>query len=394
MRKLLILPVFLALTLVLSSCAQIAEGRVDIDRLFITRIFSLDNTQEGKVLLTLTTKDLSTGGGGQQPQQKGASVVSEGDTVFDAARNLIIYSDRRPHYGHTEYIIFGEPIARKGIKPYLDFVSRQSEFRYNAKLYIVKGGTANSMVKKTNTTKMFIGDRLSNLEENLGLTSLASMVTLNEALTILDQTNLGVFIPYLEVAETMSAEEKDKYDILLRGYAIFRGDKLLYFTSMKEARGINWMMDRVKSGIIIVKNKLGEEISLEITDNKVKVKPVIQGDEMQCIVDVSFTTNISEILGIKGNLNKEGIKQLIDLQNKAIKEEVEYAINMAQDNNSDHFSTVSRFIIEYPMLKNYFLENWGKLFPDIKFEVKVQSNIKGTYMINEPSGRTEDVEGE
>jgi len=394
MRKSLVLSALLALALALPSCSQISEGRVEIDKLFITRIFSLDENQEGKVQLTLTTKDLSTGGGGQQPQQKGASVVSDGNTVFEAARNLIIYSDRRPHYGHTEYIIFGEALARKGVKPYLDFVSRQNEFRYNAKLYIVKGDTANSMVKKTNTSKMFIGDRLSNIEDNMGMTSLASMVTLSEALLIFDQSNLSVFIPFIEVSKTMSAEEKDKYDILLEGYAIFKEDKLLYFTSMKEARGINWMMSRIKSGIIVVRNELNEEISLEIIDAKIKVKPVIQEGKMQCIVDISFSTNINEIMGTTGNFDNESMKKLAALQNKAIKEEVEYAIKMAQDNNSDHFSTFSKFVMEYPMLKEYLAENWKELFPDIKFEVRVKSNIKGTYMINEPSGCTEKIKGE
>ncbi len=395
MQKYLVLSVLLVFTSILSGCAQIAQGRSEIDRLFITRIISIDETQKGKVGLTLTTKSVSTGGPGQEPKQMGESIEAEGDTVFDAARNLLTYSDRRPHYGHTEYILFGEDIAKKGIKPYLDFTSRHNEFRYNAKLYIVKGDTANSLVKKTNTAKMFVGDRIASIEENVVLTSLSGMITLNEALQIFDDSNLDTFIPFIELTEALTSEGKQNdYDISLKGYALFREDKLSYFTSMQEARGINWMMDRVESGVILIKNKFGEETSMEITDTMVKIKPRIEGNELHCSVDISFTTNIVEIMGTKSDLDMEHIRILIEEQNKAIKDEVEHALKMAQDRNSDHFSIISKFIIEYPMMKDYFRENWKDLFPNIKFDINIESNIKGTYLIDEPSGSTERILGE
>ena len=151
MRKFAVISAVLVIVTALSGCSQIALGRTEIDKLFITRIFSIDEAQGGKVKITLTTKSLSTGGAGQQTVQKGESIVSEGDTVFEAVRNLMVYSDKKPNFGHTEYILFGETIARKGILPYLDFFSRQNDIRNSAKLYIVKGDTADSLVKRTNT---------------------------------------------------------------------------------------------------------------------------------------------------------------------------------------------------------------------------------------------------
>lgn len=395
MRKFAVISALLVIVTALSGCTKFASGRSEIDKLFITRIISMDEGQEGKVKITLTTKSLSTGGGGQEAMQKSESIVSEGDTVFDAARNLMVYSDRKPHYGHTEYILFGEALARKGILPYLDFVSRENEFRYNAKVYIVKGDTADSLVKKTNTSKMFIGDRISSVEEHLPYTSLSSIITLNEAMLVFDNKNLDTFIPFIEVTDTMTSEKKqDKFDILLRGYAIFRKDKLSYFTSKEEARGINWMMNRIDSGIIIVKSKSGEKISLDIIDNKVKIDSKIEGDELHCMVDISFTTNINEMMGSESVIDKESIKYLIEQQNKAIKKEAENSIRIAQENNSDHFSTITKFILKYPMMRDYLNKNWKDLFPDIKFDIKVTSNIKGTYLLDEPTGSKEKDAGE
>ena len=395
MRRTIFLLVLFAAITVLSGCAQISRGRTEINKLFIVRVMSIDEAADGKVRITLTTKSLSMGGGGQQPEQKGESVVSEGDTVFDAVRNLVVYSDRKPSYGHTEYILFGEAIAKKGILPYLDFISRQNEFRYNAKIYIVKGDRADSLVQKTNTAKMFVGDRISSIEENAALTSLSSRVTLNEALLIFDNKQLETFIPYIEIVNTMTSEEKqDIYDILLQGYAIFRSDKLFYYTSREEARAINFIMNRMGTALIITKSKAGEQISMEIIDSKVKVSPKIEGDELHCTIDVSFTTNIGEIMGSTPVLNPDSLKYLAEQQEKAVKKEIEDAIRRAQERKSDHFSTITKFIIKYPMLRDYFNKNWKELFTGIKFEVKVKSNIKGTYLLNEPNGTAKKVEGE
>jgi spore germination protein KC len=396
MRKFAVISALLVIVTALSGCAQIARGRAEIDKLFITRIISIDKMQDGKVMLTLTTKSLQIGGnGGGGQTQKGESVVSEGETVFEAVRNLLIYSDRRPHYGHTEYILFGEETAREGLLPYLDFISRQNEFRYNAKIYIVRGATANSLVKKTNTQKMFAGDRIASVEESAQSTTLSSIVTLNEAMLILDNKNLGAFIPFIEEKKAMIKEgEEEKSDILLRGYAIFKHDKLFNFASEEEARGINWIMNRSGSGVIIVKSKAGEKVSLEIMENRVKIVPRIESNELHCTIEMSIATNIGEIMGSKTLVDPESVKYLEKQQEKIVKQTLENAVRQSQENNSDHFSIITKFIFRYPMMRDYFEKNWKDLYPDVKFDFKVESNIKGTYLLNEPTGNTKKSEGE
>ncbi|MHB1391684.1 MAG: Ger(x)C family spore germination protein [Clostridia bacterium] len=396
MRKLAVISALLVIFTALSGCAQIARGRAEIDKLFITRIISIDKTQDGKVMLTLSTKSLQIGGnGGGGQTQKGENVVAVGETVFEAARNLLIYADRRPHYGHTEYILFGEEIAKEGLLPYLDFISRQNEFRYNAKIYIVRGSTANSLIKKTNTQKMFVGDRIASIEESAQNTTLSSIVTLNEALLIFDNKNLDTFLPFIEEKKAMIKEgEEEKSDILLRGYAIFKHDKLFVYTSEEEARGISWIMNRSGSGVIIIKSMAGEKVSLEIVDNRVKLLPRIKGNELHCTIEMSVKSNIGEIMGTKTLVDLESVKYMEKQQEKIVKQTLENAVRLSQENNSDHFSIITKFIFKYPMMRDYFEKNWKDLYPDVKFDFKVESNIKGTYLLNEPTGSIKKSEGE
>jgi len=395
MRKYAILTALLALITALSGCVQIAMGRVEIDKLFIVRMFSFDEAEEGKVRITVTTKNLSTGEGGGEAVQKGESVVSKGETVFDAARNLSAYADRKFNAGHTEFILFGESLARKGILPYLDFISRHPEFRYNAKLYIVKGGTANSLVEKGNTSKYFVGDRLARIEEHTGRTSTVGAITLNEALLIFDERYLDTLIPYIEPVPTRASGEKPgTCDMILSGYAILREDKLLYFASREESRGINWILNRIGSGIIVVNDQTGQEISMVIIHGISKLKPRIESGKLYCSVEISFVTNIGEIMGGRSIFDSASLDYLTEQQEKSIKREVENAIRIAQEKNSDHFSIISKFGIKYPLLRDYFQKNWQKLFPDIKFEVSVDSRIDGTFMITEPVTASKEAVGE
>ena len=73
---------------------------------------------------------------------------------------------------------------------------------------------------------------------------------------------------------------------------------------------------------------------------------------------------------------------------------MENTIRIAQENNSDHLGIINKFKIKYPLLRDYFQENWQKLFPGIKFNVSVNSRIDGTYAINEPVTASKEAVGE
>lgn len=394
MRKLAVLITLIIITAALSSCNEIAMGRAEIDKLFIVRIFSFDEAEEGKIKITVTTKDLSVGAGGKTSQM-GVSIVSEAETVFEALRDLSTYSDRKINAGHTEFILFGESLAKKGILPYLDFISRHPEFRYNARIYVIKDDTASSFVEKANTSRVFAGDRIAQMEESMGRTSIASPVTLNESLLIFDEAHLDTFIPYIEAVPTrLTGEKPGTCDISFGGYSIFIEDRLVCFLSKEESRGINWLMNRINSGVITVKGQPGDKITMIIVHGSSKMEPRIVGDKLYCSVKISFTTNIGEIMGGKDVFDKASLDYLTEQQEKVIKHEVENTIKTAQKYNSDHFGTILRFGIKYPLLNDYFHGNWHDLFPDIIFEVSADSKIDGTYMINEPVTASKEAVGE
>lgn len=391
MRKLLLVALALILLLTSGGCAKASLSRTEIDRIFNTRVFGIDKGENGKIRITIATKSSGsssqdTGGG----TEKSEIMVSEGDTVFEAARLLMSFGNKKPHYGHTEYILLGEDIARDGLVPYIDFICRNYEFRYNAKIYIVKGTTAYDLINKLNVGDMFLADKLSIMEDNAGNLSVSSKVTLTEAMFIFDKPKISTYLPYIDIVSTPLTNDVHStsmgFNLKLEGYGIFKEDKLQEFVAGNRARGINWVRKKIQSGIIIVKAPDGKNVSLEIISSKINIKPSIDKNSLKCDIKVHFTTNIAETMS-RDNLFKDRELEILEgQQEQQIKKEIEDIIAFAQERNLDIFGTVTNFVMAYPNMKNELRQNWGELFPEVKFNVSVDSSINRTYLLREPTG--------
>jgi spore germination protein KC len=390
MKRFLAFSIFCISIFILPGCSQLMSNRSEIDRIFNTRVIGLDKTAENKVLYTITTKTAVSPAKGQQADAAPSEIlVSEGATVFDAARSMTAYAYKKPHYGHTEFIIFGEDTSRAGILPYLDFISRNQEFRYNAKIYIVKGLSANTFINSVNQGNLFLADKLSTLEDNSYALSKAGKVTLSEALFVLGKENVSTFLPVLEIAPTKSGKNstEGKYDMILKGYAVFKEDKLQEFLDEEMSMGINWVKNRIQSGVILVEAQDKKIVSMEIIQNKTSIKPYLDENGLLCTISIKFNTNIAEILSQEEIFNKESFDYLREQQEKQVKKEVEKILDYALTMNMDIFGFVSNFSMKYPMMKNELRENWQELFPKIKFNVEVDSNINRTYLIKDPANK-------
>ena len=86
---------------------------------------------------------------GQKSDEKPFWVAtSEGNTMFEALRNLSYLSPKRPYLPHNNFYLFGEEVFREsGLKPFLDLINRNPEPRLTAHIGVVKGATAKDLIQ-------------------------------------------------------------------------------------------------------------------------------------------------------------------------------------------------------------------------------------------------------
>jgi spore germination protein KC len=100
---------------------------------------------------------------------------------------------------------------------------------------------------------------LTSLFDNAGDVSVSKEVTLVEFVEALSSKYSAAYLPCLRIVEKPEGSGGNKYvqDIVLNGYAVFKGTRLQDYITGKEARGLNWVTGEVKSGIIVVKIRTG-----------------------------------------------------------------------------------------------------------------------------------------
>jgi len=386
MKRVLLIFFLFSQFIILTGCSQLMRNRTEIDRIFNTRIIGIDKLEENKILFTITTKAGATNSQNSQEGAKASEIlVTEGATVFEASRNMQQYAHKKPHYGHTEFVLFGEDTAKEGILPYLDFISRNLEFRYNAKIYIIRGDKANSFISRVNTGNLFLADKLSLMEDNAYAQSKTSKVTLSEALYIYSKKNVSTFLPVITIAPTMVGESQSEgnYDLIFKDYAIFRKDKLEDYLGDELSIGVNFVTNRIQSGIILIDAKDKKKVSMEIIESKTSIKPYMDENGLKCTINVKFNTNVAETLSKQDIFTEDGFQFLEHQQEAQVKKEIEKVLSYAQEKNMDFFGILTKFRIKYPMMKDELDEKWNELFPEIKFEVKVDSNVNRTYLIKD-----------
>ena len=112
--------------------------------------FGIDEGKEDKYLGTFQIVNPKNAAGGEQGggMQGPPSTIyqGEGDNLLELNRATTQQTSRRTYFAHTSLVVVGEDVARKGVKDFLDLLTRSQEFRPTADIVIAKDGTAEDLL--------------------------------------------------------------------------------------------------------------------------------------------------------------------------------------------------------------------------------------------------------
>ena len=340
------------------------SAQKDIGKLMLIRAVAVDKSEDNNIKFTIESEKTSASGKSGETQKKPFISVSEGKTAFDASRNFSTFAEKSIFWGHAKYIIVGETAAREDIRTYLDFFVRDHEARLNAIVAVAQDQPGEEFLKY----------------------SVSRKITLIEFVEALDSKYAAAYLPCLRIIENagpVGDNDSDK-DIALNGYAVFKGTRLQGYITGKEARGLNWITDYVKSGIIIVKDKEGKEISLEIIAAKSKIATKLMDGVPNVTIDIKVTSNIAEMQGTADVFKRQALSGLEQQQSDIIKDEINSVLEFARQNNADIFGFGEKVYHQHPIQWEGIKNQWTELFPKTTVSVEIDSNIIGVYNIVKP----------
>ena len=310
----------------------------------------------------------TAGGGDGQPYW---IATNESTTVFEGMRAMTHVSSRKLFFPHNQIIIFGEDLAKKGIKDYLDLLMRDYEFRETNWIIVSEGKAQDILDTKTrvnNISAFFIRDLITERK----FSSQAMAINIKDLARKITSKSTAPIASYIYLENT--GQEKR---LNLSRTAVFDNNMNMVGTlNNYESRGLLWVLGEVKSGIIVVESPNGKgNYSLEILKVKSKIIPEFKDGKPTITVRVKESSNLGETSCLEDLTKPEAWELMDSLQNEAIHQEISIALDKAQELKADIFGFGEAFHKKYPRLWNEMEPNWQEIFSSLEVNIIVESKV-------------------
>ena len=379
MKYIKIMPIILSLFLIpfmVSGCWNYEE----VHEIWIATGIAIDRNKEtDKYMITVETiKPL----GGQELKMLSDFITFEGETIFDAIRNIIAKSGKKLYWSHAKILIASEEVAREGIVPILDFITRDAEVRSDIWLLVSKEKTAKSILEakhKMYDTVSFHLDEILKSEKNL---SKFHAVEAWHFLNDLSTDGISAVLPTANLVKKNSGVSPQAY-----GTAVFKKDKMIGWINGIETQSMLFVKGKLKGGLIVVENVADTttDVALEIFKSHTKVKPISSGDNVIMKIDVKTDVGIAEITGETDFISKEGRTKLKAEAEKLVKKQIEQLIKKVQKEfKSDIFGFGNTLQRAEPDVWRKLQPDWEDIFSDLETQVNVEITISGSALTSKP----------
>lgn len=386
MKRYLKIILMLTLIFTLTGC----WNNRDLTDLDIMTGIAVDKPSDDKIEITVQIVRpeaiMSGGKEGAKDSKAYVNISSQGDTIFDAARNLLAKLNNKAYFAHVQLIVISEEAALDGISNYFDLFERDTETRRRANLVIAKGMKARTVLdNESQLTNLPTTHYVEAFEAGNAFAKTLS-VTLIDVLKDFSNEGYGIVLPVLY--NSSQSDNVNQEDLVLKGSAVIKKDKLIGFFDPYQTRGYLFAKNEVQSTIINISSPLNSDkkVSIEVIRSKGKIEAKVENGKPILGIEVKAEGNIGEQQE-KADLTELETMQALEkeVQNE-IKEEILKAVEITQQ---EYHSDVFGFINE--INKNYYSEwekivaHWSDIYSETPIDVSVKFEIKKSGLSKQPA---------
>lgn len=383
MKRCVMLAMFLSASLCIGGCWD----RTELNDLALVSAMAFDKTENDRVQVTvqiIIPQNLGNagiqvsgaGGGGGGGAKKTTTRSETGVNVADALSKLQGKVPRKLFWGQCKIYIFGESLAKAGIRDAFDFMVRSPQIRERAFVFVSKG----------NASKLL--DQFPPIERSsaevlreFGKLHIGFGVTVQQLSMMLKGEARASILPLVRVvpAEKMTGSQPTVPDIV--GTAVFHNDKMTGEMSLKSTRGVMWVRNEIQEyTVTFLDEQSGGYISLKPVKASTKLLPTIAGDQWIMTVKVHTEGDIIENGTPINPMNPDLLNRLnTDFANE-VKERIQLAIDDAQQKlRVDILNFSKEYHRKYPKQWEQAKERWNEQFPkvEVKIDIRTQINRPG-----------------
>lgn len=361
----------------LSGCWNYRE----VDKLVIVAGIAIDkNFATNKYLLTFETLKPS---GGKEGKIESEKIETDGDSIFDAIRNAIKISGKKLYWSHAETVIISKDVAKEGILPILDLLSREREPRLNLMLVVSKAETAKEILTKKAVAGEITSFSIDQIIKGSTDSTKSIHTELYNAIHDIEQEGKSISLPTVSVIKNIDKETLD-----VSGVALFKKDKLVGFLSDIETKPFLYAKDNVKGGLLyfkVITDAGNTGVTLEVSKSTSKTKATYEGGKIVINIDINTEAIIAELDSAEDLLDEKGIETIKYVAQKNIENDVENIIKKVQSEYDTDVFGFGKLVKE--SMPSHWREvkgDWDNYYKNLDVKVKSKVDITGSAEIKSP----------
>lgn len=382
-KLLLIIVMTIVLSVLFSGCWDYR----DVNELYVVSGIAVDKSDDGqKYLLTVEVADVKSAG--KEAKIDSKLIQIEGETLFDAIRNMIMISGKKLYFSHMKVVLISQEVAREGITQITDLITRDNEPRLETNMLISREKTARELLEYQSIGEVLKCISMYEMLESQSELSKAPFIENYKFIQSLSSEGECAILP-----AAGSAVIEGQKNLEVSGIAIFKKDKLIGFLDGDDTKYLLFIRDMVKSGILPEMGKqetTKHSVSLEIFENKTKLKPKYADGKVSIDINVKTVTGIGEQGGMVNFVDEKGRDILKNNAEDSLKENIERVVKKVQhEYGTDIFEFGKTIKIQMPSVwKSIYLE-WDDLFKKIDVNVNADVNIRSSGFLSKPFSKGE-----
>ena len=221
--------------------------RIELNELAIADLMAVDLTEDGLLKVSLQfiiPSELTNPGGtgaGSGLRDPFYVIDAVGETIPEAFSRVQAKLPRRLFTSHLRVIVIGEDLARAGIGPLFESLTRVRELRISADVVVTQGEAAELLRAAPRLGRLPVSALANMLHQRI-----VPVRSIREVAIALASDGVDPFIPAVGLTQRIETEleagvRAQEYE--LTGVGIFRGDRLVGFAPLDVARGLAWLVD-------------------------------------------------------------------------------------------------------------------------------------------------------
>ena len=359
-------------------------NRRELNTLAIVMGIGIDKAQAGDEI-ELTTQiikaDKLRPAEGQAGSDEKAyfNLTNTGTDVFSILRQDTHKVSRKLYIPYTQVVIFGEDLAEEGIQDYLDIFMRDHEARLNMNILIAPGKASDTLDFEPDFGKV-PASSIAQLLENRSATSQTADLELVDFMKCLTNETAATVAPLI----TTEGTGKEKRVKVSAG-AVLKQGKMIGKLTETETRGLLWVTNRIKSGLLNVNvNRI--EATIENIKSSTKVTPEMKDDgTIRMKIKIKQSGSLGSQKGEENLATPEKIQQLNQATAQVIREEIQQSIKKARELNADIFKFGESIHKKYPKEWKTLESNWDDLFQKLDIDLEITAQITGVGRLGKPT---------